>query len=65
MNRKEYTTAKERLDLYHKAWELVQQQAEDEGLWCLTDDIEVAYLQSELRRLHSVIEGEYKLEEHE
>ncbi len=58
MKRKEYTTAKERLNKYHMAWDLVQKQAEDEALLCLTDNIEVAYIQQELRKLHAVIEGE-------
>lgn len=38
--------------------QLVNEQAEDEGLWFLTDDITVAYLQQELRRLHALIEDE-------
>lgn len=37
---------------------LVNRQAEDEGLWCDTRNIEEAYLQQELRRLHAKIEGE-------
>ena len=58
MNRTEYTTAKERLERYHRAWYLVQKQAEDEGLWLIADNITGAYLQQELRKLHAVIEGE-------
>ena len=61
MNKKEYITAQDRLNRYHKAWELVQRQAEDDGLWFLTDNIEVAYLQQELRRLHAVIEGDVEI----
>ncbi len=36
---------------------LVAEQAEDEGLWCDTRNIVVAYLQQELRRLHALIEA--------
>ena len=55
--RGEYDTAKTRLERYHRAWDLVQIQAENEGLWMpTTDNIEVAMLQQELRRLHAVIE---------
>jgi hypothetical protein len=35
----------------------VSYQAEDAGLWCLTENIEVAYLQQALRDLHRVIES--------
>jgi len=58
MKREEYKTAQHRLDLWHKAYDLVQKQAEDDALWFLTDNIEIAYLQQELKRLHAVIEGE-------
>lgn len=37
--------------------ELVDRQAEDWGLWYPTDDIAVAYIQQELRRLHAAIEA--------
>ena len=53
-----YDAPNERLNIYHKAWELVQEQAEDEGLWFCSESISEAYLQQELRRLHAVIEGD-------
>ena len=37
---------------------VVNEQAEDEGLWFIPDTVGEAYLQRELRRLHAVIEGE-------
>lgn len=36
---------------------LVDQQAEDEGLWFVAQTAAEAYLQQELRRLHAAIEG--------
>lgn len=36
--------------------ELVNEQAEDEGLWFIADHLPEAYLQQELRKLHSAIE---------
>lgn len=36
---------------------VVNEQAEDEGLWCDTRYASEAYLQAALRRLHEVIEG--------
>ena len=38
--------------------ELVNQQAEDEGLWFIAKYATEAYLQNELRRLHALIESE-------
>lgn len=35
---------------------LVNEQAEDEGLWCNAQNVVEAYLQQELRRLHAAIE---------
>jgi hypothetical protein len=35
---------------------LVSEQAEDEGLWFVADSIVEAYLQQELRRLHTLLE---------
>lgn len=35
---------------------IVNEQAEDEGLWCIAERIGEAYLQQELRRLHAEIE---------
>ena len=37
---------------------LVSMQAEDEGLWCDTEDIFTAYLQQEIRVLHAAVEGD-------
>lgn len=36
---------------------LVDAQAEDEGLWFVAETAPEAYLQHELRRLHSLIEA--------
>ena len=36
--------------------ELVNQQAEDEGLWFEAQTASEAYLQEELRKLHALIE---------
>jgi hypothetical protein len=36
--------------------ELVNEQADDDALWCVAGTAFEAYLQQELRRLHSVIE---------
>ena len=38
--------------------EVVDQQANDEGLWCEAETAPEAYLQQELRRLHRVIEND-------
>lgn len=38
---------------------IVNQQAEDEGLWFVARTAPEAYLQHELRRLHAAIEGEH------
>lgn len=35
----------------------VDEQAEDEGLWCSAERIVEAYIQQELRKLHSIIES--------
>ena len=35
---------------------LVDEQANDEGLWFVADTAPEAYLQQELRKLHSIIE---------
>lgn len=35
---------------------VVNEQAEDEGLWCVAETAVEAYLQQELRRLHAAIE---------
>jgi len=43
-----------------KAYELVQKQAEDEGLWFISTSITEAYLQQALTRLHDVVKAEYK-----
>lgn len=36
---------------------LVNEQAEDEGLWFIAQTAPEAYLQQELRRLHALIEA--------
>ena len=36
---------------------VVNEQAEDDGLWFIAETCAEAYLQHELRRLHAVIEG--------
>ena len=36
---------------------LVDEQAEDEGLWSGSESIVEAYLQQELRRLHAIVEA--------
>ena len=36
---------------------LVEEQANDDGLWFVAETCAEAYLQQELRRLHAVIEG--------
>ena len=38
--------------------QVVDEQAEDEGLWCRAETAAEAYLQQELRRLHAAVEGE-------
>ena len=38
------------------ARDLVDKQAEDPGLWFITETISEAYLQQELRKLHALIE---------
>ena len=42
---------------------LVDEQAEDEMLWFVTQNITEAYLQQELRRLHAAIENRPALRE--
>ena len=42
---------------------LVDEQAEDEMLWFVTENITEAYLQQELRRLHAAIENRPALRE--
>lgn len=42
------------------AYDVVQQQAEDPGLWFVAQYASEAYLQAELRRLHSWVEREYQ-----
>ena len=37
---------------------LVDEQAEDEGLWFVAETAAEAYLQQELRRLHAAVEGD-------
>jgi hypothetical protein len=42
--------------------DLVNEQAEDEGLWFKPETAPEAYLQQELRRLHKIIEESYSEE---
>ena len=39
------------------ARELVNEQANDDGLWFVAETAAEAYLQQELRRLHAAVEG--------
>lgn len=41
-----------------RARAIVDEQAEDEGLWFRAQTAAEAYLQQELRRLHAAVEGE-------
>lgn len=41
------------------AKEIVDQQAEDEGLWFQAETAPEAYLQQELRKLHQAVERDY------
>lgn len=50
------TTLHKILD-FKKIIEVVEEQANDEGLWFVAVTAPEAYLQQELRRLHAVIEG--------
>jgi len=43
-------------DLVKRLYKLVDEQAEDEGLWFIDSTCSEAYLQAALRRLHAVIE---------
>ena len=45
-------------ELALKAYALVQEQAEDEGLWFRAQTAPEVYLQAALRKLHASIEGE-------
>ena len=40
--------------------ELVDKQAEDEGLWFIANTATEAYLQQELRKLHAAVEEHFK-----
>lgn len=39
---------------------MVENQAEDEGLWFITETAPEAYLQQELRKLHKAIEDAWE-----
>lgn len=45
------------LSRYHAAVKVVEDQANDERLWCVAETIMEDTLQRELRRLHAAIEG--------
>jgi len=50
--------------LKHKIWglqQMVEFQTADEGLWLVTTNVVIAYLQQELRKLHHCIEQACKL----
>jgi hypothetical protein len=42
---------------------LVNEQAEQEGLWCIAENIVEAYLQQELRALHEAVEAVFRIRE--
>ena len=44
------------LTAYEQIAELVERQAEDEGLWAVAKTAPEAYLQAELRKLHAAVE---------
>lgn len=44
-------------DMYDAMRALVDEQAEDEGLWFIAQTAPEAYLQQELRRLHAAVEA--------
>jgi hypothetical protein len=44
-------------DALHGIRALVDQQAEDDGLWFMAETASEAYLQQELRKLHECIEA--------
>jgi hypothetical protein len=41
--------------------QIVERQAQDEGLWCVAQTAPEAYLQQELRRLHAAVETQQKV----
>ena len=52
----------DKVEIYDLAKQVVSEQAEDEGLWFQAITLPEHYLQSELRRLHHVIEtGQYRI----
>ncbi len=48
---------------FHDLKTIVEKQAEDEGLWFISETVPEAYLQLELRKLHAAIET--KIASHE
>lgn len=46
------------------AIEIVNEQAEDDGIWFIAETITEAYLQNELRRLHAAVEKDYAEAKH-
>lgn len=44
-------------DRLRGACKIVDEQAKDDALWLITSNIEIAYFQQELRRLHEALEG--------
>ena len=47
---------KDQRDRLKRLKQLVDEQAEDEGLWFVTQSVSETYLQQELRKLHASIE---------
>ena len=55
-------TDAEKLRRLQAAQAIVNEQAEDEGLWCVARSIVEAHLQQELRRLHEAVEGKSRVD---
>jgi hypothetical protein len=61
-NDKRFQAIRPLIERYFKVLALVQIQAEDEGLWFISETASEAYLQRGLRELHATIEGDNKEE---
>ena len=48
------------LESIRNAKGIIDKQAEDEGLWFISESITEAYFQQELRKLHALIEDIYE-----
>ncbi len=51
-------TNEEKIKRFDKVYSLVQEQAEDEGLWFKSEYATEDYLQTALRKLHAVVEAD-------